>query len=280
MALSPVVLLVPLALLFAAGAGGKKRRPTEGIVVPPTPGLPEGEEEPEPDVDGEDDAGLEIDLPPKTTPQWPQMAKPSPIAVGMPNDPEIASLLRQMEDEFTSLGVDLRYVTPEEVTVMPKAPGRPVAIPPMEFWPRMAQTLRELFIPLRIAMGMPLQARGYRAPDYNEAVDGAPGSRHQWFEGIDIRPVGGTAADKRRLAMLAAQMYLDRGDELQIGFGVYGKSAPTVHFDTGYDKRTWRDAKYWLEKIGYAGARRLRAMAGMGRMDVRSRLLVAQAMRV
>ena len=84
-------------------------------------------------------------------------------------------------------------------------------------------------------------------------------------------------------------MFVDRGDELQMGFGVYGKSAPSVHFDTGYDKRTWRDAQYWLGQLGIAGrraiagarnmsGRRLRVIAGGG-MDARTRLMIEQARR-
>ena len=139
----------------------------------------------------------------------------------------------------------------EEVTRMPKAPGQPVAIPPREFWPRMARTLRETFMPLRLAVGMPLSVRGYRPPDYNEAVGGAPRSRHQWFEAIDLRVVGGSLADRQRLALAAAALYVENGRAEKLGFAVY-KDTLTVHFDTGFRQRTWGEADHWIDQVRVA----------------------------
>ena len=233
---SPLIIAAVVIGAFAALSGGKRRKRTTSLTF---------EDEHvgghvEPDV-----------LPPSGSSQWPVRALPAPIIVGDPKNPDVASLLMEMEDLFRAQGVDLSVVTAEEVTRMPKAPGQPVAIPPREFWPRMAQTLRLVFMPLRAAMGKPLSLRGYRPADYNAAVDGAPGSRHQWFEGFDIRVVDGTAADRRRLATLAAQMYAERGAEYQMGLGIY-KDTLTVHGDTGYDQRTWGEADYWVDQVGRA----------------------------
>lgn len=177
--------------------------------------------------------------------------KAKPIAVGPRNDPEIAALITEMRDEFVSQGVDLSVVTPEEVTEMRKAPGRPLAIPPRAYWPMMARTLVEGFMPIRAALGRPINIyNGYRPEDYNEAVGGKPGSRHQWFQAIDMIPMGGGAAARRELALLAAAFYVSRGSELKVGFGTYGDpSSPSgVHIDTGFSRRTWGDAKHFIEQ--------------------------------
>ena len=173
---------------------------------------------------------------------------PVPIAVGRTDDPDVAPLLEEMGTLFEREGIDLGVITPAEVTMMPSV-GQ-VAIPPRSYWPRMALTLREVFMPLRKAMGVPLVIRGgYRAPDYNAAVGGEPKSRHQAFEALDIRVASGhSSADRRKeLAQQAAKIYRSRGSELKMGFGVYGFPVPgNIHVDTGWKRRTWNDAKRFL----------------------------------
>ncbi|MCH9680371.1 MAG: hypothetical protein K0V04_02970 [Deltaproteobacteria bacterium] len=164
------------------------------------------------------------------------------------SDPEVAGLLAEMGELFEAEGVDLSVITPAEVTQMPKAGGA-IAIPPPAYWPRMALTLREVFMPLREAMGVPLAVRGYRPPDYNRAVGGAPKSRHQAFEALDIRVAGShsTAGRRRELAERTAALYRERGGALKLGFGAYGYPIPgNVHVDTGHQRRAWRDASRFV----------------------------------
>lgn len=179
---------------------------------------------------------------------------PTPIAVGSPSDPEVSGLLEEMDEYFRSEGIDTGLVSAAEVTQMPKAPGKPSAVPPREYWSRMAMTLREVFMPLRASLGVPLAVRGYRPTDYNEAVGGAKGSRHQAFEALDIRISGdaNTSAKRRELVDHAARIYSDRGRELKMGFGVYGKlPAPQhIHVDTGHQRRTWGDASKAVDQLG------------------------------
>lgn len=270
MAVSPLLIAVPL-VLFMAGSGKKRRKGPSGTVTLGEPDVEHDEhEEPEPDETEPYDPPTDEPVPGPGPSGWPVYTwgdgpKAAPIVVGDQFDPEVAAQLIQMEGDFASLGVDLSKVSAYEVTRMRKAPGKPAAIPPREYWPRMAQTLREAFMPLRQEIGKPLAIyNGYRPADYNEAVGGAAGSRHQWFEGLDLDVEGSKTADRKKLAALAAQLYLALGDDLEMGFGVYGNNPeyPTnIHIDTGHRKRTWGNARHWIDKVanGYAGRR---AMAG------------------
>lgn len=186
--------------------------------------------------------------------------KAEPIYVGKPGDPEVEEYLREMNSYFASRGIDMNLVTAEELTRMRKAPGKPYAIPPRAYWPRMARTLKFLFIPLRTRMGIPLQiANGYRPPAYNKAVTMMPdgtwtkGSRHQWFDGLDIQiPLSQSTHQRRKqLALEAALLYLQEGDRLGVGFGAYNPAPPSapgnVHLDASSKKRTWKHADYWVD---------------------------------
>jgi hypothetical protein len=177
-----------------------------------------------------------------------------PIMVGDPLNPEIAAKLAEMDDYFRSMGVDAT-ITAKELTTLPKAPGRPVAIPVRRYWPNMAYTLVQGWNPIRRAMGEPLSVRGYRPPDYNKAVKGAPGSRHQDFSGLDIYATGGSKS-RRRLALVTARLYLDKRDRThRMGFGAYGRpNSSNVHIDFGWtsSKRpgTWEDGPYYIAEVG------------------------------
>lgn len=189
---------------------------------------------------------------PKPKPDPKPTGEPEPIAVGQPGDPEIASLLDEMRTMFRDAGINTDQLSPYEVTVMPKTPNKTVAIPPREFWPRMVQTLVNVVQPLRTRMGIPFMLRGYRPPDYNAAVGGASNSRHIYFEGVDIYLVGpeNTSQNRRKLALEAARIYLQAPSSLRMGFGAYGKPSPSnIHVDTGWKKRTWREAPYYIQQV-------------------------------
>lgn len=183
---------------------------------------------------------------------------PEPLLVGSRSEPRICALLDEMAALFAEHGVDGTLVRPIEVTCMRKSPGRAIAIPPRSTWPRMATTLREVFVPLRRRLGVPLSLVGYRPPDYNAAVGGKPGSRHQAFQAIDIRVVKDHATPERRraLALEAAALFIARGRPLRMGLGVYGCPTPgNIHVDTGWARRTWNDAPHFLDQARAAEAR-------------------------
>ncbi len=81
--------------------------------------------------------------------------------------------------------------------------------------------------------------------------EGTVGSRHQWFQALDLLPADATAENRVLLAKVAAGLFLDRGSKLQMGFGVYGKPKfpQGVHIDTGFEKRTWGSADYFIEQV-------------------------------
>lgn len=194
-----------------------------------------------------------VSIPPVPDPMGPP---PQPIIVGDPKNPEVASLLAEMDDLFTSMGIPRAYVTAREVTELPEAPGRPSAIPPRPYWPRMGYTLLYGFLPIRIAMGVPLLLRGYRPPWYNDSVGGegyvageSRGSSHMYFEGVDAR----APEHRRELALVTARWFIQDGSRLRAGFGAYGYPIPSnVHIDTGYDERTWREADRYIADIRQA----------------------------
>jgi hypothetical protein len=170
---------------------------------------------------------------------------PEAIAVGKRGDPEIESLLTEMDDEFRSRGVNLSWIDAAEVTVMRKTAGYH-AIPPREYWPRMIATILWVFMPIRRALGSPIViTSGYREPGYNAAVEGSEDSRHMYFEALDM-----VAEDTNRQAMVSAGIYVRDGENLRMGLGIYGtdRAATRIHVDTGHDQRTWKNARYWIEK--------------------------------
>ena len=98
---------------------------------------------------------------------------------------------------------------------------------------------------LRNRLGFPLSIKnGYRSPEYNAAVEGAPNSAHIRGAAIDVEPVSvyGTSENDRRLAVEAAKMWLTYPEDLA-GFAYYGGGR--VHLDVfhqgGVGRRTWAD---------------------------------------
>ncbi len=198
-------------------------------------------------------------VPPATAEKWKGGGAPEALAVGPANDPEIAALLTEMRDVFASGGVNLNWITPEEVTQLhKKGYAGQHAIPPRDYWPRMVQTIRTVFMPIREAYGAPIKiTNGYRPPFYNLLVTktkekplGNPGSRHQWFEALDAIPVEEGAEPRQELGLLAAKIWVTRGAELKMGIGVYApREWPAgLHFDTGSQKRKWADSRYWINQ--------------------------------
>lgn len=179
-----------------------------------------------------------------------------PLYLGRRGDPELEALLTELDDYLASEGINTAWLSAAEVTLLHKKKWAGMhAIPPREYWPRLARTGREAFMPLRVAMGVPIRiANGYRFPEYNKAVtatksdpNGSTGSRHQDASALDMEVKG--AADKKRFALLAARMYLDEGDAKRLGLGIYGTdSYPSrVHVDTG-GHRKWANTAHWLKE--------------------------------
>ena len=186
--------------------------------------------------------------------KWGNPAKAPVVAVGAATDPEVAAWLAQMRSYFTSVGIDINLFDPSEFLVMEEAPGRPLAIPNPEYWPRMAQTIVLFLQPLRRQFGKPIRIySGYRPEAYNNALaNAADKSRHMWFEAVDFGPASGDGADSRELARLAAIRYVQYGKAWDAGMGIYGKTVPSIHIDTGHAFRDWEDTDYWTNLVSMA----------------------------
>lgn len=179
---------------------------------------------------------------------WSDQSPPEPLYVGQRGDPELETLLSQMDATFRSYGVKLDWIDAAEVTVMRKTNGYH-AIPPKGYWPRMAATIVYGFQPIRRALKGPIViTSAYRPPDYNEAVGGEEGSRHQFFEALDMVAPKGMANQQ---ALVAAKLWVTQGANMRLGLGIYGEpgAASNIHIDTGHDQRTWQNARYWIGRI-------------------------------
>jgi len=214
--------------------------------------IPDYESEPMPEDDGwglDPSPGAPASnnaLPPGTG------VPPGALYEGRIGNPEIDSLLNEMDNYLMDSGIPIEIINAEKLTYLPRR--WIYAIPPRELWPNIVPTAR-LFLWLTYEMGAPLSARGYRPPDYNLEVKGSSRSLHQWFSAIDIRVASPNATTERRrkLAILGAELYLNNGSEFELGLGVYGSKTPSnIHIDTGMKKRFWRDSGVWLEKIANA----------------------------
>jgi hypothetical protein len=215
MALPPLLLLLPVALVALGG-----RRRTGAGKAPPQIG------------------------------PWPQGAPPQPIAQGKADDPEVGSLLEEMDNYFRDYGIDLGVIDAQQVTRLRKWGVQ--AIPPYEFWPRMAMTIRWGFMPIRRALNAPITiTNGFRPADYNEYVGGEENSRHLYFEALDMVAPQGMA---NRQALIAADLWIRYGERMRMGLGVYGQAgaATNIHIDTGHRERTWNEADYWIDRAGRA----------------------------
>lgn len=209
-------------------------------------------------LDGPDDAPLDLDveqaLVDETEPEITRVsesapivsklplpkAPPKPIWVGDPLSAMGMKLLREMHGVWVICGATDTRITTREFCTLPKAPSRPIAIPPRALWPWTAALIRDVWTPLRDRVGA-MNVRGYRPPSYNKAVKGSKRSDHQWACALDLRPAAGQSV--RVLKREAARLYVERGADLELGFGGY---AGNIHVGAGIRQRYWGDAGQWI----------------------------------
>jgi len=263
---SPLLILVPLALIgaAAAGSGTRRRRGAQrrkipepqkinldllpaavpASVVPPgvisigvTPG---GTTPPEPDLALDAGAGSQDpdpieDFDPFAVPEdsvvLPKQGPPlPPMWEGAYDDPEIVALHNEMNAYFAAAGLGDSGLA-EDLTVLPKAPVyRRYSIPDRRYWQNMLYTLLML---KESGLGdMAIKMRGYRPPWYNEAVGGKKNSTHQWFSGVDIRRGPGTSLSD--LYDAAEWLWENRAKAYNMGIGMYQNN---IHVDTRRPKK-------------------------------------------
>ena len=110
----------------------------------------------------------------------------------------------------------------------------PFAMPPREQWAAIVPTLQFIRDELQPTIG-PLQVvSGYRTSEFNVEAGGSPGSRHQFFEAVDLIP----ARPKRQKSLHTnlTELHDRQGEQYQIGLGLYQNTR--FHIDT-HRKRTW-----------------------------------------
>lgn len=168
----------------------------------------------------------------------------NPTVPGIPRDGETLAgyLARQGIENFTAR----ETLTARRVGVVSDPP-------PREWWPRIVPTLR-LAEMLRVVMGHPLiVGNGYRPPAVNRRAGGSWRSRHIHYQALDLD----LPKDKRswsnrlRFYEAAVSMFLELGDEYQIGLGLYSRRGGTrVHLDTGFKRRRWGGRRgAWVDEI-------------------------------
>lgn len=110
----------------------------------------------------------------------------------------------------------------------------PFAVPPRDLWPGIVPTLvvlRDEVIPL---VGPVEVVSGFRTFRYNQLAGGAPGSRHRWFEALDVLPRA--PWPRRVLHHRLVGWWRTDGPGAQVGLGLYEHTR--FHVDT-WRHRTW-----------------------------------------
>lgn len=174
-----------------------------------------------------------------------------PIAVGEAGDPIVAPLLAEIQTIWDAHGIPASLMTPAQFYLMTKAPhadgpdpdqskGPILAVAARATWRRTAQFLRDIVAPIKADIEAHggdwdnYRFGGYRPVDYNDAVGGAPRSRHVDGDGLDIIPKRDVKKNNDLLLMAIARL-VAKYPGAPIGFGAY---AGNGHVDIG-GRRSW-----------------------------------------
>lgn len=117
----------------------------------------------------------------------------------------------------------------------PECMVEPFVMPPEEDWPNIVPALRFIRDHVRPAIGEVTVVSGYRDPQFNECVGGAPKSAHRGFHALDLLPVD-RAIDRDELIAKLCPVHARQGRANHIGMGIY--RARRFHID-GLRYRGW-----------------------------------------
>ncbi len=117
----------------------------------------------------------------------------------------------------------------------PECVVEPFVMPPEEQWPNILPALRFIRDHVKPAIGEVTVASGYRDPEFNECVGGAPRSAHRGFHALDLLPVN-RAVSRERLIEVLCPIHAREGRAKHIGMGIY--RARRFHID-GLRYRGW-----------------------------------------
>jgi uncharacterized protein YcbK (DUF882 family) len=113
--------------------------------------------------------------------------------------------------------------------------GEPAfARPPRDQWASIEPTLRLLRDEVVPEVGPVVVVSGFRTTRFNEKAGGAPGSRHRWFEAVDVVPRRWWSREGLHRRLLA--FWEREGPALKLGLGLY--SGTRFHVDT-WKHRKW-----------------------------------------
>ena len=116
--------------------------------------------------------------------------------------------------------------------------------PDRRMWPNIVPTLY-IADKIRKTLDHPLVVgNGYRPEPYNSRVGGARRSQHLFFRAVDLDLPRGynSATHQEDFYEIACELYLDLGEEFEIGLGLYRpRRGRRVHIDTGFRQRKWKD---------------------------------------
>jgi len=107
------------------------------------------------------------------------------------------------------------------------------AVPPRKAWPGIVPTLQVLRDHVIPASGPVEVVSGFRTERYNARAGGAKGSRHKWFEAVDVVPRRTWARSELHRALLS--VWRRRGPSTSLGLGLYGGTR--FHVDTHRHRR-------------------------------------------
>jgi len=110
----------------------------------------------------------------------------------------------------------------------------PFAMPPPEVWDSMVPTLVLIRDHIEPEFGQVEVVSGFRTSEFNAAAGGSSGSRHKFFEAVDLVPSRPTR--RKKLHQKLEQFYADNGQESQVGLGLYRNTR--FHIDT-WKARRW-----------------------------------------
>lgn len=129
-------------------------------------------------------------------------------------------MILELQEFLDEAGVE--FFDADEVT------KRHAGFPEPDLWPNIVPTLKVLDA-VRRSMGTPFTVTsGYRSPEYNRSVGGAPNSLHVQFSAVDIWVRNRTPAEvKAAILRVLGEEFVSRF----MGVGVYFSNG-FVHVDT------------------------------------------------
>ena len=120
--------------------------------------------------------------------------------------------------------------------------GVTVDPPPEDWWPRIVPALK-VAEDIRAHLGHPLIiGNGFRPPAENKRAGGARRSQHLFFRAIDLDlpRKSKTREHQEEFYEIAAAIFLERGEDLKMGLGLYRPwRGSRVHIDCGFRRRHW-----------------------------------------